>query len=101
MSQRFAAELIDDKGKVAARATATIWTRSTRGGLMDWGGSLDLMEVLPPIEPGAYHIRLEDGREAEIIVNSVRISSKTGRGITCSVTFLGNGELPSVPAPIH
>ncbi len=101
MSQRFAAELIDDAGKVAVIARATIWTRSTRGGLMDWGGSLDPVDVLPPIQPGAYHIRLEDGREAEIIVNSVRVSSKAGRGTTCSVTFLGNGELPALPAPTH
>ena len=101
MSQRLAAALIDDAGNVAARAIATVWTRSTRGGLIDWGGSLDPKEALPPIQPGAYHIRFEDGREADIIVNSVRVSSKAGRGTTCSVTFLGNGELPALPAPTH
>lgn len=98
MSQRLTAELIDEAGRVAAKAVATIWTRTTRGGLTDWGGSLDTRETIPPIQPGAYHIRLEDGREADIIVNNVRIHANAS-GATSSVTFLGNGELPLVSAP--
>ena len=65
---------------------------------MDWGGSLDTKDALPPIDPGAYHIRFEDGREADIFVNNVRVHAN-GHGVTCSATFLGNGELPSVAAP--
>lgn len=97
MSQRLGVELINDAGGVAAEAIATIWTRTTRNGLTDWGGSLDTKHALPPIDPGAYHIRLEDGREAEIVVNNVRVRAN-GRGVTVSVTFLGNGELPMVGA---
>ena len=101
MTQRLVAELVDDQGGVRARAHASIWTRRTQGGLMDWGGSLDPAESLPPIEPGAYVLRFADGREANIIVNSVRVSTRLGHGVTCSVTFVGNGDLPSQAVPTH
>ena len=95
MTDSFQADLIDDAGAIAARVIAKTWIRTLRSGLVDWGGSLDLDEPLPPIRPGVYRLRLLDGRETSIIVNSVRISARNGASVTTSVSFLGNGEPPS------
>ncbi len=62
-------------------------------GRRDWRGNFSVPE-LAHIDTETYHLALEDGREATIMVNNVRQTFDTRRGNhTTAVTFLVSGLL--------
>jgi hypothetical protein len=91
MQPRETLELLSPDKELIARVKASFW-RKQRNGLMDWGGDLRPADEILTIEPGEYILRGEDGRQAHIIVNNVRISSAVGGGTFSAATFLGNGD---------
>lgn len=93
MEQTQSAELRDRAGVRVGKVRVSLWTRPLNG-YVDWGGGIQPEEEVVAIEPGLYVLRLEDGHEAQIIINNVRNTSVAGPRIFSAATFLGNDRFP-------
>lgn len=93
----FHVAVLDADGRPRFSGIAEVNER-LRGGLREWRGHFKEFDGKPmraaTTTPGEYTLRLDDGSEYAVIINSVRVSSP---GPRVSVEFVGaRGEAPQI-----
>ncbi|MEX0750621.1 MAG: hypothetical protein WD359_07405 [Dehalococcoidia bacterium] len=87
------ADLLSRDQPLVARVRVSLWKRNLNGGA-DWGGGIEPIGNVLAIELGLYILRLSDGREAQIIINNVRVTAAVGGSVLSAATFLGDDYAP-------
>jgi hypothetical protein len=87
----FCGTILEGEEVVAPEAEGDYRVSTLRGGEQHWEGNVSVPPDAAIYDGGAYTLRLDDGREGEIIVRAGPYTAPSGK----SYVFKGNGRPPA------